>query len=200
MMEHSERGDPIDVVTLSDSLKAKNELDAVGGASYLASCQDSVPTAVNVAHYARIVKRSFQSRELVRLFTECTRAAYVDDRLVVTSEIISQLLRINPAHSNVIWPIEKLVTECLKDLEQAYDSNGRIVGVPTGLNEFENHYGGISRERSRRGRRSDDSWKNLLRRYDRKEYGRARLSRRFRKRGERPEKNSDAASLSDISD
>ncbi len=76
MMEHAERGDPIDVLTLSDSLKAKNELDSVGGAAYLASCHDSVPTAVNVGHYARIVKRSFQQRQLVRLFTECTERLY----------------------------------------------------------------------------------------------------------------------------
>ena len=44
-----------------------------------------------------------------------------------------------------VWPIDKLVTECLKDLEEAYHSNGRIIGVPTGLKEFEKYYGGISR-------------------------------------------------------
>jgi len=145
MMELSERGDPIDLVTLNDLLKAKNELDAVGGASYVASCQDFTPTAVNVAYYARMVKKEFQSRELAKLFGQALERISFDDPLIITSEVVSQLLRINPAQSNVVH-IEKIMTECLKDLEQAYESKGRIVGIPTGLHEFENRYGGISRE------------------------------------------------------
>ena len=56
MIELSDRTEPVDLITLSDFLKARGELDAVGGASYLASLADLVPTAANISYYARIVR------------------------------------------------------------------------------------------------------------------------------------------------
>ncbi len=145
MIELSERGDPIDLLTLNDLLKAKGELEAVGGAAYLASCRDSMPSAANVAYYARIVKKTYQSRELARLLNQTLdRISSEDDPLLITSEIVSELLRINPTQSNVL-PIGKLVTECLKDLQNAYHSHGRILGIPTGLHGLESRFGGLSR-------------------------------------------------------
>jgi replicative DNA helicase len=144
MVELTERGEPLDLLVLNDFLGARNELESVGGAAYLASCNEAVPSAVNIGYYARIVKRTFQQRELVRLLNQTIDRAYSDDPLVVASEIISQLLRINPAQSHVSG-IDELLTECLKDLDKAYQSKGRIVGIPTGLRELEKYHGGMSR-------------------------------------------------------
>jgi hypothetical protein len=99
MKEVAERREPIDLLVLSDFLKSKNELEAVGGAAYLASCVDSMPTSVNVGHYARLVKKAVQQRMLVNLFREGADRAYSDDPLIVASEVNSHLLRINPPQS-----------------------------------------------------------------------------------------------------
>ena len=56
MIELSDRNEPVDLITLSDHLKAKGDLEAVGGSAYLASLADLVPTAANIAYYARIVR------------------------------------------------------------------------------------------------------------------------------------------------
>ena len=146
MCEMTERGDPIDLLTVADLLKAKGELDAVGGAAYLAACHDATPTAANVVYYARLIKKASQSRELVALFRDATeRIQSADDPVMVAAEVASQLLQVNPVRSNVSH-IETLITECLKDLQKAYETKGRIVGIPTGLKEFESLHGGISRE------------------------------------------------------
>src|SRR5438094_2333791 len=144
MIELSDRSEPVDIIILSECLKNRGELEAVGGAAYLASCNDFVPTAVNVGSYAGIVKEQSQRRELFKLFQEAVGRVDSEDPLILASEMTSQLLRINPTRPNVVR-IDSLLRECLKDLEKAYESNGRIVGVPTGLQEFEKYYGGISR-------------------------------------------------------
>ena len=56
MIELSDRNEPADLITLSELLKARGDLEAVGGTAYLASLNDAVPTAANIAYYARIVR------------------------------------------------------------------------------------------------------------------------------------------------
>jgi len=144
MIELSDRREPIDVITLSDLLRTKNELESVGGSAYLAECVESVGTAVNVAYYAKIVRREYQARELAKLLNHALDRVSSEDPLLITSEIVSELLRINPTQSNV-FPIDKLVAECVKDLEKAYESHGRMLGIPTGLHGLESRFGGLSR-------------------------------------------------------
>ena len=52
----TERDEPIDLVTVPNELKNRDQLDAVGGMAYLASLFDTVPTAANVEYYAKIVE------------------------------------------------------------------------------------------------------------------------------------------------
>jgi len=48
--------EPADLITMTNELRKRDQLDAIGGASYLASLIDSVPTAANIEYYARIVR------------------------------------------------------------------------------------------------------------------------------------------------
>src|SRR5205823_7757130 len=70
MIELSDRSEPVDIIILSECLKNRAELEAVGGSAYLASCNDFVPTAVNVGHYARIIKEQSQRCQLLKLFSD----------------------------------------------------------------------------------------------------------------------------------
>src|SRR4051812_35960490 len=56
MMRLSDSREPCDLITLSDMLRRQGELEEVGGAAYLATLVDYVPTAANVAYYCKIVK------------------------------------------------------------------------------------------------------------------------------------------------
>src|SRR4051812_34636164 len=55
MIELHSRSNPIDLLSLSSSLRDKSQLDQIGGASYLTELVSSVPSAANVKHYAEIV-------------------------------------------------------------------------------------------------------------------------------------------------
>ena len=78
MMELSDRSEPADIITLSEILKARGELEAVGGAAYLTSLNDSVPTAANIAHYARIVREKAILRYLISAATEIATRGFED--------------------------------------------------------------------------------------------------------------------------
>src|SRR5262245_54146873 len=65
MVHLSERSEPADLVTLSETLRARSELEVVGGAGYLAELTERVPTAANVGHHARIVREKAILRSLI---------------------------------------------------------------------------------------------------------------------------------------
>ena len=70
MVELWDRNEPVDIITLSDHLKAKGDLEAVGGSAYLAELASQVPTAANIAYYARIVREKAILRHLIRTSTD----------------------------------------------------------------------------------------------------------------------------------
>ena len=70
MLALSEKSEPIDLVTLTDTLRARGELQDIGGATYLAELQDKVPSAANIAHYARIVREKAVLRSLINVSNE----------------------------------------------------------------------------------------------------------------------------------
>ena len=76
MLELTERNEPVDLVTLAEALRARGELQDVGGAAYLAELAERVPTAANVAHYARIVRDKAILRGLIATATEIAARGY----------------------------------------------------------------------------------------------------------------------------
>src|SRR5512136_2314240 len=76
MVVLSERGEAIDLVTLKDELGRAGSLDDVGGPAYIASLVDGVPRAVNVEHYARIVKEKSTLRNLIYSANKILASAY----------------------------------------------------------------------------------------------------------------------------
>ncbi|MBT8395800.1 MAG: replicative DNA helicase, partial [Gemmatimonadetes bacterium] len=71
-----ERGDVIDVITLSEELKKTEELDAAGGLPYLAELLDAVPTAANIEYHAKIVREKALLRNLIEAASSIIRDVY----------------------------------------------------------------------------------------------------------------------------
>src|SRR5262245_2782813 len=76
MLALSERNEPVDLITLSESLRTRGELADVGGAAYLAELAERVPTAANIMHYARIVRDRAVLRGLIAAATEIVTRTY----------------------------------------------------------------------------------------------------------------------------
>src|SRR5512137_191288 len=76
MMKLSDLREPCDFITMTDMLKKAGELEEVGGAAYLATLVDYVPTAANIAYYCKMVKEKSVNRRLISVATEIVSRGY----------------------------------------------------------------------------------------------------------------------------
>ncbi len=136
----SARDEPADLVTLTNELRKVDQLDAVGGASYLASLIDSVPTAANIEYYARIVKEKSILRQLIQTSTEIITQSY-QDRADVESFLDDAERSIFEISENRVrpsfYPIRDIVKQSFKTIERLYEKKELVTGVPSGFKELD---------------------------------------------------------------
>jgi hypothetical protein len=96
----------IDLVTLTEILYRKDELEAAGGAAYLAQLFDGVPRISNVEYYARIVKEKWLLRNLAHVGDDITRAALHPG--AEAARIVNRLERISAQIRDQVWAEKKL--------------------------------------------------------------------------------------------
>ena len=136
----SERDEPADLITLTDELQKRKQLDSIGGASYLASIIDSVPTAANIEYYANIVKEKAIVRNLISASTEIiTRSyEYLEDVGSLLDEAEQEIFKISGARVKPsFYPIREVVKGSFKTLERLYEKKDLVTGVPSGFKELD---------------------------------------------------------------
>jgi len=141
---------PIDILTLSDRLRALNILDEVGGLDYLTYLINTVPSAFNIYNYAKIVVDKKIRRELVSVSNEIFNFAF-DESLateelldVVEQKIFSIVEKSSPYEFK---HIKNLLEEAYERIEslQKQENVKKYRGVPTGFEELDNYLSGLQR-------------------------------------------------------
>ncbi|MGQ9754091.1 MAG: replicative DNA helicase [Thermaceae bacterium] len=141
------RGLPVDLVTLSEELSRRGELELVGGLSYLIALQESTPTAAYAEHYARIVAEKWALRRLIQAAGEAMRLAYEEAGSL--DEILDQAGKkiLDVALTEVQTegrPIRELVHETFEHLEAIFQHKGDRNGVRTGFKDLDELIGTLS--------------------------------------------------------
>jgi replicative DNA helicase len=136
----SERDEPADLITLTNELRKIDQLDSVGGASYLAALIDSVPTAANIEYYARIVKEKAILRKLIQTSTEIITQSYedrgdVEGFLDEAERAIFEISekRVRPS----FYPIREIVKQSFTTIERLFKKKEAVTGVPSGFKELD---------------------------------------------------------------
>ncbi len=136
----SERDEPADSITLMNELKNSGHLDSVGGASYVASLIDLVPTAANIEYYAKIVKEKAILRKLIQTSTEIITQSY-EDRGDVEGFLDEAERAIFDISENRVrpsfYPIKDIVKGSFKILERLYEKKELVTGVPSGFKDLD---------------------------------------------------------------
>ena len=136
----SAREFPVDLYTVTEELKAHNELDSVGGPVYLTQLTSKVVSAANVDYHARIVAQKYIQRELIRVSTEIQARAF-DDTWDVTDLLDyseNELFQI--AEGNIkkeVAPINIVIKEAIKEIEAAGKREDALVGIPSGFTKLD---------------------------------------------------------------
>jgi replicative DNA helicase len=149
MVQMFEQREAIDLVTLTDALRGKVGLEAVGGASYLATLVSLVPTAANIKYHAKIVREKAILRRLIHASTDIITQCYDDSRTV---ESIDELL--NNAERSIFDIAQKKIAESFSSLksivshsfdiiQKLYDQKEMITGVPTGFVDLDSLTSGL---------------------------------------------------------
>ncbi|MCK5423170.1 MAG: replicative DNA helicase, partial [Deltaproteobacteria bacterium] len=135
-----EKNEPIDLITLTNVLKSKSQLDNVGGGAYLATLVDSIPTAANIEYYAKIVKEKAILRKLINTATEIVARGYEDEGDI--SDILDQaeknIFQITESQIKPsFYDVKSLLKESFKTIEKLYESREIVTGVPAGFDEID---------------------------------------------------------------
>jgi replicative DNA helicase len=132
----ADRGEPVDLVTLTAELQDRKLLDEVGGVPYLTELASAVPTAANVDYYARIVEEKAILRRLIRTATQIAAAGYAG------AEEVTQLL--NEAERKILEVsqrrirgdfvhIKDVLMDTYEQIEHLHFKKSGLSGLPSGF-------------------------------------------------------------------
>ncbi|MFQ6014632.1 MAG: replicative DNA helicase [Anaerolineae bacterium] len=142
----NDKGEPTDFVTVCDELEQREQLEEVGGASFIASLIDSVPTAAHVEHYAHIVERTATLRRLISAAGEIAGLAYQDSGEV--EEIMDQaeqaIFSVSQRRiTRDLTPVSTLLDEYFERIDYLSDHQGEMIGIPSGFADLDKIIGGF---------------------------------------------------------
>jgi replicative DNA helicase len=143
-----DNGEPVDLVTLANNLKARGQIEAVGGASYLARLVDAVPMAVNAQHYAKIIADKASLRRLIEKSNAIAKRCYddrgnVDDIIDFAEASIFEISE--RKSSQAFYPISRLIIGNIETLEENQGNKSLVTGVPMGFGLLDNLTSGLQK-------------------------------------------------------
>ncbi len=146
MMGLAEAGQPIDLVTLSEELIRRRELEAIGGAAYLSGLTEGLPRRENIESYARIVKDKSLLRSLIHASNNAIARALeqsetAEEVLDGAETAIFQLT--DQSISRGFLDVNQIVRESFGSIEALYERGQRITGLETHYEDFDNLTSGL---------------------------------------------------------
>ncbi len=149
IVELYQKNEPIDVLTLSNRLEEKGQLERVGGRSYIVNLSNIVPTSAHVVHYATIVHRKGTLRKLLTAGTSIAELGYHEDtedieRLL--DEAQQQLYKVTQKHlRNNFTPIQSVLSEAFERIDELHREKGKLRGVPCGFKDLDHLLAGFQK-------------------------------------------------------
>ena len=140
MVSLSDKGEPIDLVTVTTALANQNTLEEVGGVSYLTELAESVPTAANIGYYSKIVEEKALLRRLIRTATDIVTMGYQSEEEVedALNEAEKNILEVsNRRNSGAFKAVKDVLIDVYDNIEQLHNRKGDTTGVPTGFRDLD---------------------------------------------------------------
>ena len=141
LLELDQRREPADVITLTECLKRRGDLDAVGGSAAIAELVERTATAANVSLYARIVKEKAILRGLVDVASDVVGRAMTGNTGDVEQfldEAENAVYRISERRVRAGFSkVEQIIVHSIEHIQKLYEKQELVTGVPTGFYELD---------------------------------------------------------------
>ena len=144
-----ESGNPCDVVTVSEYLENRGQLDSAGGLEYLATLANETPGAANVRAYAKILRERATLRALINAGNEIAGAAFTTDgrsaaELVDQAEsLVFEIAEQGSRGRAGFKSLREILPEAVDRIDLLHQSEGSITGVSSGYTEFDKLTAGL---------------------------------------------------------
>lgn len=141
-----EKRSPIDIITLTNYLEKEKKLKTIGGASYLTTLVNCVPSAAHVKHYAEIVHTKATLRRLISAATNIIQFGYneIEDVDSVLDKAESELLNVSQKFTRQYFiPVKSILTETFDRIDELHKHKGKVSGVSTGFKDLDNILAGF---------------------------------------------------------
>ncbi len=149
MLKLYEQHKPVDLLTLSSMLKDTDELEQVGGSSYLTELTNAVPTAAHAEHYADLVAEKATRRKLIRASEDIVNLSFGDATSSVQEileEAEKRLFAVSQRTTKQdLISIEQILAESFDRLDELHKNKGRLRGVRTGWKDLDTMTAGLQR-------------------------------------------------------
>lgn len=146
MVDLYNNNEPIDIITLSNRLKEKERLEAIGGTAYLGSLIDAVSTSAGISYHSEIIRDHSVRRQLISQCSVISENCFqnwrqTDEILDLAEQSIFEIAEAKVREEFV--DLQNIVKDTFKKLESMSEQEGFITGVPTGFKDFDRYTAGL---------------------------------------------------------
>lgn len=146
LAEMYDQKEAIDLITVQQRLKDKNQLEAVGGIAYLSALVDATPSAANLEFYVEIVREKYLLRRMIQTCTSVVSRVYDHEGEVeaLLDEVERDVLRISEERIEATSrTIKDLVHKAINTIEEFHQRQGMLTGIGTGFADFDKMTSGL---------------------------------------------------------
>lgn len=136
----------VDMVTLTDQLNKDNMLERVGGAGFIGSLPNTVPSAANATYYANIVREKSELRALINAANDISAMAFegAEEVPVIMDKAEKAILSASSQHSSGDFtPISEVILTTVSKIDFLYGNKGQITGIPTSFSDLDKLTSGL---------------------------------------------------------
>lgn len=135
-----ERSNPVDIITVTDELKRREQLEAIGGAYYVSELTAQVANAANVEYHARIIAEKYLLRQMIETMSHLIGQAYDPgaDAFELLDSAEGDIFQISESQlRRAAASMKDVLKETLTRLESIHGQEGGVTGVPSGFSKLD---------------------------------------------------------------
>jgi len=146
MFELFDKGSPVDLITVTESLKVRGDLEAIGGATYLSDLTSAVSTSAHLIQHARLIKEKYFLRSLISVSTQIIEEAYdpSGDAITVLDDAEKLIFQVSGQKvEGAVSSMKDLIKDSIETIDRLYQRKELVTGVPTGFFKIDEMTSGL---------------------------------------------------------
>jgi replicative DNA helicase len=148
ILDLSDRREPVDLITLTEEMRRREQLEEAGGEGYIIGLINAVPTSINARNYGKLVESASLRRKMISAAGTIANLAYdeAEDVNIVIDRAEQTLFSISEARTTRdLVPIKQIAREYLERIEELNARGDDVIGVPTGFTDLDRMLGGLNK-------------------------------------------------------